>query len=99
MEQKGNRNGSQLVTLDDLQTFKAELLAALKSVYGGKSAEKKWLKSKDVRKILGISPGTLQTMRSYGHIPFMRIGGVIYYDQAEIETMLANAKVDRNQNR
>lgn len=99
MEQKGNRNGSQLVTLDDLQAFKAELLAALKNIYGGKPQEKKWLKSKDVRKILGISPGTLQTMRSYGQIPFMRIGGVIYYDQAEIEAMLANAKVDRNQNR
>jgi hypothetical protein len=50
---------------------------------------KRWLKSSEVRKILGISPGTLQTLRNNGKIPFSKMGGLTYYDAAEIDRILS----------
>ncbi|WP_409456454.1 helix-turn-helix domain-containing protein [Sphingobacterium sp.] len=40
----------------------------------------KRIKSKDVRRLLNISAGTLQTMRNNDEIPFTRVVGVIYYE-------------------
>ena len=98
MEKIGMRVAAQLVTTQDLIDFKVELFAELNRLLKDRTgAEKKWLKSREVRKLLNISPGKLQTLRSYGQIPFMRLGGVIYYDQSDIEKMLAEAKVQRNQ--
>lgn len=37
---------------------------------------------------LGISHGTLQTLRDTGKLPFSRIGGVIYYSREELEQLL-----------
>jgi hypothetical protein len=53
-------------------------------------ATKRWLKSNEVRKMLGISPGTLQTFRNTGKIPFTKVGGLIYYDAGKIDQILAN---------
>ena len=52
----------QLVTLGDVQQFRDGLLNDLKQLLPLKHpvAEKKWLKSHEVRKLLKISPGTLQ---------------------------------------
>jgi hypothetical protein len=49
---------------------------------------KKWLKSSEVRKMLGISPGTLQNLRVNGSLPFTKIGGIIFYSQEDIERLL-----------
>ena len=55
---------NQLITIDDLQQFKnqllEELLIALKSQTS--VAPKRWMKTHEVRKLLKISPGTLQTL-------------------------------------
>lgn len=86
---------NQLVTLDHLEMFKEELLSRIKNILDGSSgvAAKKWLKSIDVRKLLGISPGTLQNLRVNGTIPFTKIGGVLYYDYEDIQRiMYANRK-------
>jgi hypothetical protein len=53
---------------------------------------KRWLKSHEVKKILGISPGTLQSLRDTGKIPFKKVGGLIYYDASEIDTLLGTQK-------
>jgi len=82
----------QLITLDDLVQFGDKLMSEFRRILkeaGGQSA-KKWLKSAEVRKILGLSPGTLQTLRSNGILPFTKIGGVIYYSNDDIENMLVD---------
>ncbi len=56
---------------------------------------KRWLKSAEVRKILDIAPGTLQSMRDSGVIKFMKIGGTLYYDQGDIELMFEKNKVGK----
>ncbi len=85
----------QLVTINDLETFRDELLNKIKDLMGGSSgvSGKKWLKSLDVRKLLGISPGTLQTLRINGILPFTKIGGTVYYDYEDIQKVLTQNRV------
>lgn len=77
-----------LITREDLEKFKAELFAQLKSVQPAAKAPRKWLRSADVREILNISPGTLQNMRGSGQLPFSRIGSMTFYKLKDIEQML-----------
>ena len=86
------------VTVDDLNDFKRQFFFELKTLlkeYGG-VATKKWLKSKDVRKMLNISPGTLQNLRINGSLPYTRVGGVIYYEAEDIQKMLTDHKTYNN---
>lgn len=87
----------QLVTLGDLEEFKTDLLLSLKNLLIDKNCQsgKKWLKTYEVRKILGVSSGTLQTLRNNGTIPFSRIGGILYYDTEEINKVVETMKQRR----
>lgn len=40
-------------------------------------------------KLLQISPGILQHLRDTGQLPFTKLGGIVYYEHAAIEEMLA----------
>jgi len=81
-----------------LQQFKIqlleELLLALKKQTG--VVLKKWLKSHELRRLLNISPGTLQTLKSSGIIPYTKIGGVHFYDYDDIQRLLEAGKVNTN---
>jgi hypothetical protein len=71
---------AHIVTTEDLLHFKQELLEELKTVLSQSAHQpKKWLRSPEVRKILAISPGTLQNLRINGTLPYSKVGGVIYY--------------------
>ena len=73
-----------------LADFRQQLLSDIRLVLSDRklSEEKQWLKSAEVRKLLGISHGTLQTIRNNGTLPFTKIGGVIYYSRKELDKML-----------
>tara|TARA_R110002072_G_scaffold192503_1_gene349538 strand:+ start:1822 stop:1962 length:141 start_codon:yes stop_codon:yes gene_type:complete len=38
--------------------------------------------------MLGISPGTLQNMRINGTLPYTKVGGLIFFDNEDIQKML-----------
>lgn len=80
----------EIVTKEDLQSFRIELLQDLKQVLTPAipQKQKQWLKSSEVRKILKISPGTLQNLRVNGTLRFTKIGGLIYYSSEDIELLL-----------
>ena len=84
----------QLLTRGDLEDFKQELLLSLLRIIDQRKEQplKKWLKSHEVRNMLRISNGTLFSMRVNGTIPYTKIGNVIYYDQEEINQLLASRK-------
>lgn len=86
----------QLVTVEDLESFKKELLIALQGILSQyiTPLPRKWLKTYEVRELLGVSPGTLQTLRNNGTIPFSKIGGIIYYDANEVDKLLQSQKRD-----
>jgi len=83
---------SQLVTLKDLEEFRTKMLMDIRMMLDGhiNKTSKRWLKSYEVRKMLGISAGTLQTLRNNGKIPFTKIGGLTYYDAAQLDQILAS---------
>lgn len=85
---------AQIITTEDLREFKIELLEEIRSIVSEQKSvtAKKWLKSIEVRKLLNISPGTLQTLRISGTLPFTKIGGTNYYSFTDIEKLLSQKK-------
>ena len=85
----------QIVTTADLQDFKEDLLQRLSKIIADNynSGAKKWVKSYEVRELLGISPGTLQNLRVNGTLPFTKVGGIIFYEMKDIQKMINKNKV------
>lgn len=82
---------AQIITTDDLREFKTELLEEITKLFEnrGENKVKKWLKSSEVRKLLNVSPGTLQTLRVNGTLPSTKIGGTHYFNFNDIEKLLS----------
>ncbi len=80
-----------LITKQDLEQFKDELFAELKKFGIGPATEqsgKQWLKSAEVRKLLKISPGTLQNLRINGTLAYTTVGSILYYKYGDILKIL-----------
>ena len=90
---------TEIATIEDLQDIKTELIAEIKILLKEHSGQpvKKWLKSWEVRKLLGISPGTLQNLRVNGTLPYTKIGGIIFYDQIDIQSMIRRNQIKNQQ--
>ena len=85
---------ANIITIEDLTQFRHQLLEDIKNIFHTKPAkQKQWLKSSEVRKLLKISPGTLQNLRINGTLSYTKIGSIIYYNYDGIETLL-----DKNKN-
>jgi hypothetical protein len=85
----------QIITREDLDQFRTLLLNDLKEMLQSKPEQtKQWLKSNEVRKLLNISPGTLQNLRVNGTITYTKIGGILYYSSADLDKLLDTNKVD-----
>jgi len=79
----------EIVTKEDLQEFKNDLLQELKTLLLPKSnSQKQWLRSADVKALLKISSGTLQNMRINGTLRYSKVGGTLYYNYEDIEKLL-----------
>lgn len=82
-----------IVTKEDLTEFRHQLLDDLKTIIHTKPGkQKQWLKSSEVRKLLKISPGTLQNLRINGTLSYTKIGSIIYYSYDDIEALLEDNK-------
>ena len=81
---------TQIITTDDLREFKIELLDDIKKLLKIRAdmANKRYLKSQELMKILKVSSGTLQTMRINGTLPYTKIGGIYFYDPDEISNVM-----------
>jgi len=84
-----------IITTEDLIEFKKELLEDIKKIFESQSTtqNKKWLKSAEVRELLNISPGTLQNLRINGTLSYTKIGGIMYYDNQDIDKIMEKNKV------
>ncbi|MCA5005650.1 helix-turn-helix domain-containing protein [Sphingobacterium bovistauri] len=82
-----------IVTKQDLRTFKSEILEEMRAILQEKgnqmnSTDRSWLRSAEVRKMLRISAGTLQNLRINGTLPYRKIGGTMYYQSQDIHNMM-----------
>lgn len=88
---------TSIITPDDLEQFKWELLDQIKELLDKKvdkpvppEQKRVWIKSHQVQRMLGISPGTLQNLRINGTLPYTKVGGVLFYNKEDIEKILEN---------
>ena len=81
-----------MITIEDLQIFEEHVLKAIKEGLSSQPKMRRYLKSNDVRELLGVSHATLQTMRINRTIPWTKLGGVIYYEYDSIIKVLEENK-------
>jgi len=79
--------GVEVITTDDLNNFKVQLLKDIENLLEIKR-NKKWLKTAEVLERLDMSDATLQTLRNRGVIPFKKLGGICYYNAEALDEAL-----------
>jgi hypothetical protein len=88
----------EIITLEDLHNFRLQLLEEIKDLIAKQqpvASQKEWLRSSDVRGMLGISHGTLQNLRVRGALPYRKIGGLMYYRYDDIKRLLTGKLKDK----
>lgn len=80
----------EIITKEDLYQFRSELIQEIRILLKQtpSTIDKQWLKSAEVRKLLQISPGTLQNLRINGTLRYTKIGGSRYYSSKDIYQLL-----------
>lgn len=82
-----------IVSKEDLQEFRKQLLEDIRQLLEDKpSATPKWLKSYQVREMLGISRGTLQQLRNNGTLTATAVGGLMFYEYDDIVKLMRSGK-------
>lgn len=82
---------NKLVTVADLLAFREELIKEIKYLLNGADTiikGKRKLKGAEVRKILDISPGTLQNFRIRGLLNAKKVGRSYRYEVKEVNDLL-----------
>lgn len=79
----------EVITMEDLQGFRQQLLHDIRLLLARNEPEvKQWLRSAEVRKMLKISAGTLQSLRIKGVLKYTKLGGVLFYSKDDIQKAL-----------
>ena len=76
------------MTKSDLDCFKSELIEEVKKLMNSQPFGKEILRSADVMELLGISAGSLQTLRITGKLPFKKVNGTLFYKRSDVERMV-----------
>jgi hypothetical protein len=86
---------ASIITIEDLQQFREDLIREITEIIDRKVTppvksenEREWIKSHQVQRLLGISPGTLQNLRVNGTLPYSKFGGVLFYDRKDVMRIL-----------
>lgn len=83
----------QQVTKDDLRQFRLLLLNDIEKMLEKKNGntekeeELEWLRSKAIRRIMDISPATLQNLRVQGKVRHKKIMGSYYYNKSDVSKL------------
>lgn len=85
------------ITKQDLSNLKNEIISEIKLLITNCSIQNEknnmnweWLRSKAVRKILEISPATLQNLRISSKIRSKKIMGSYYYNSTDLKRLFEN---------
>ncbi len=83
---------SEEVTKDDLRQFGLLLMNNIRQIVEAATSEKEeihpeWLKSRVVRKLMDMSPGSLQNLRVTGKVRFKKILGSYYYNKMDLQNL------------
>ena len=78
------------LTVEEFKKFKSELLEEIVKLVKAQNSNLniKWVRTKELKKALGLSDSQIQTMRINGTLPFTTFGKTYYYDLEEIAAIL-----------
>lgn len=97
-----------VITNKDLENFKQVFLEELKSKiledlkkhlhqvhtkFLQDQRRRKFLKSNQVEKMLGVCAGTVQNLRINGTLPYSKVGGTVIFDEDEIVKIIEENKI------
>jgi len=88
------------VTKEDLRQFGQLLLGTIRKMLDAVTATEQenvhpeWLKSRVVRKMLDISPGSLQNLRVTGKVRYKKVLGSYYYNKADLLQLFHDQQKD-----
>lgn len=81
----------EMVSKQDLEILRirisSDIEQLLESRLGQSNDEFDWLRSKAIRKMMDISPATLQNLRITGKIRYKKIMGSYYYNRTDIQKL------------
>jgi predicted peroxiredoxin len=80
----------EVVTKDDLEKFRTELLKDLRDLFQPATAKgvKPWLKNAELKELLNISSNTIQRLRIAGKLHSTKLGGTHYYRYEDVQRLL-----------
>ena len=84
---------NEIVTKEDLRQFGVLLVDKIQAVFkdtdsGRKETlEPEWIKSKSVRKLLDISAGSVQNLRTSQKVRFKKVLGSYYYNKEDLQKL------------
>lgn len=83
------------VTKDDLRQFGLLLINDIRNIIektdtnGQDTIDPEWLKSRVVRKLMDMSPGSLQNLRVTGKVRFKKVLGSYYYNKSDLRKLFS----------
>lgn len=78
------------ITRQDLEVLRAQIVQDVELLMNAKDDQNEidnkfeWLRSKKIRKLMDISPATLQNFRISGKIRYRKIMGSYYYNKTDL---------------
>jgi hypothetical protein len=87
-----------VVTKEDLKQFslllldRIEILLEKSSFVKNEINDPEWIKSKSVRKLLDISAGSVQNLRTTQKVRFKKVLGSYYYNRKDLQKLFADEK-------
>ncbi|WP_167398009.1 helix-turn-helix domain-containing protein [Pedobacter paludis] len=89
----------QGITKEDLHQFGMLLMNNIREEVkkvagqtGNVDPLQEWIKTTKVRKLLDMSPGTVQNLRIEGKVRYKKIMGTYYYNRSDLENLFKQQK-------
>jgi len=80
-----------MVSKEDLEILRSRIISdmerLLETTINHPKEEFGWLRSKAIRKMMDISPATLQNLRISGKIRYKKVMGSYYYNKSDIQKL------------
>lgn len=86
----------EIITKDDLRQFGLVLLDKMRVIIQegnpgqAQSSNPDWLKSKAVRKMLDISAGSVQNLRTRQKVRYKKVLGSYYYNREDLQKLFSD---------
>lgn len=83
-----------MVSKQDLELFRIRIISDIQQILETNQGQTKdefdWLRSKAIRKMMDISPATLQNLRITAKIRYKKIMGSYYYNRTDLQKLFEN---------